>query len=448
MIIRNTEPFFRWRAFRAWFPVFLFVTYWLNSYLNYHFGFLVREPLQAQTHIFLWSSMLLFVYGYALGLGKPKRMLVRDNLRVWAINKELLVHLKWLLWITFIGAAGMIVDRVLSGSGSIQQTLEETEFVREEFMGGTTLLTTICMALFLVQFVALSAYFLAGATGFKMPRYCGVLVYGVFALLCFNSFLSTNRGNFFAVLTYVFFMIFYVEGSTIKEFIVRRKYFYLRVAGVVFTTLALIYFFWVSRNRSSEDWLEHIAQYSYRDKDRYGLYQMNLEDNDVSAFLLTYSYVSEGYQYIDLFITQADAFHFSPLILVGNRTVRQFTRFLPKSIRDKKFTAVERGNYWRQSAGLSLYGWPTVWGWNLAAFGYVGGVIFMFLYGIWLGYCSGQFLRYANAGALMVCFANYSILMHSFNSLGGDVMHQFAIFVGVLILITHQKKHRRAIIRY
>jgi hypothetical protein len=443
VITKKTESFFRWRTFRAWFPVILFVAYWLNSYLNYHFGFLVSEPLQVKTHIYLWSSMLLFGFGYTLGLGKPKRVLVRDCPQVWAMNKELLVILKLLLVIVFIGTSGMIADRILSGAGSIQQTLEETEFVRAEFMSGTTLMTTLSMALFMFEFIALALYFLAVATEYKIPKHCHILVYGTFALLCFNSFLSTNRGNFFAVVTYVLFMLFYVQGARIREIMLARRYFVLRIGGMAFVVLALFYFFWISRHRSSSDWLESMETYNFSDRDRYGLYQMEFAANDVSSFLLTYSYACEGYQYIDLFVTKADPFYFSPLLLIGNRTIRQITRFMPKGIRDRKFSAVERGNSWRESAGLSSYGWPTVWGWNLAAFGYVGAVIFMFLYGWWLGYCSGQFLRFANAGALMICFANYSILMNSYNSLGGDIPHQLAIFTGTYILITSQRKQSR-----
>lgn len=440
MVTNAQRSFFRWTWFRAWFPVLFFLAYWANSYFNYHFGLLIRDPLMPQTYFYLWGSMALFILGYAIGLGRPKRVMVGHSTQVWRLNENVFKYLGLLMWVTFIGAIGLVVDRLLSGAGSVAKTLKETEFVRQEYASNTTIGTTISMALYAFSFVTYSTYFLAVATRYAMPKYYHLMIYGTYVALCFSSFLTANRGNFFSVFTYVAFMIFYVQGSSLKEFLFTKRYRIFRITGIVFVILAFVYFFFISRYRSTEDGLVSDASY-YRPVDRYGLYKMNFDEHDITAFLTTYTYMTEGYQYVDAFLKKAPFVSFRPSMLIGVRTLRQFWRFLPGGF-ERDLSAVRVGNTWRLEDGMSIYGWPTIWGWNLAMFGYFGAVLFMFCYGWWLGYCSGLFLRFASLGALMVCFANYSVLMNSYNSLGGDVFHQVAIFVGVWVLVSTYK-HRR-----
>lgn len=440
MITNAQRSFFRWTWFRAWFPVLFFLAYWINSYLQYHFGLLIREKLALETYVYLWSSMLLFVIGYAQGLGRQHIEKIMVPSEGYAQNIRIFKKLNWLLWITFIGVVGLVADRLLSGAGSIEKTIHETAYVRQEFVENTTLFTTISMAVYSFSFVAYAAYFLAVAVGFRVKRSSHLLVYGSFLLLCFVSFLSVNRGNFFSIVTYILFFVIYVKGSRLKELLFSNQYQVLRLIGICFIATALVYFFFISRYRSTEDGLVSTASY-YRDIDRYGVYRLNFDEHNVTAFLLTYTYMSEGYQYIDAFLKHAPAFAFRPSMLVGSRVMRQVWRFFPDD-HVKELSAVIVGNQWRRDDGLSVYGWPTVWGWNLSMFGYVGGPLFMFLYGWWLGFCSGQFLKYAKMGALLISFANYSILMNSYNSLGGDIPHQVAIAVGVWLLLSDKTRHQ------
>ena len=441
MVTNAQRSFFRWTWFRAWFPVLFFLVFWTNSYFNYHFGLLIRDPLMPQTHFYLWGSMLLFVMGYAIGLGRPKRVVVEHSVQVWRLNASVFKYLKWLMWITLIGAVGLIADRLLSGAGSITKTLEETEFVRQEYAGNTTVGTTVSMALYAFSFVTYATYFLAVATRYAMPRYYHWIIYGTYLSLCLSSFLTANRGNFLSVFTYVAFMIFYVQGSGIREFLLTKRYRMFRTVGIAFVALALVYFFFISRYRSTEDGLVSDASY-YRPADRYGLYQTNFDEYDITAFLTTYTYMTEGYQYIDAFLKKSSVFAFRPSMLVGSRTMRQFWRFLSEGF-ERELAAVRVGNMWREEDGMSIHGWPTIWGWNLAMFGYVGALVFMLCYGWWMGYCSGLFLRFSNLGALMVCFANYSVLMNSYNSLGGDIFHQVSIFAGVWVLLNIRSLQQR-----
>lgn len=431
--MKNTadRSFARWTVFRAWFPVLLFALFWVNSYLNYHFGLFIRNPLRLQTHLFIGASMLAFLGGYGFGLGRPRRLLLRGPQQVWVANSGVFRSLKWLTLLTLLGACGLIVDIFVSGAGSIARTLQETENVREMFAGKTTPITTISMAFYSLAFVTYAAYYLACATHFPLPRFCHVAIYATYACLCLQSFLTANRGNFFAVITYLLFMLFYVQGESVRAVLFDARYRKWRLGLIAFTVLSLAYFIFISYHRTSEGGRTSAA-YRYRPDDRYGLYSRDMDEENVTALLLTYGYMTEGYPYIDYFITKAPAFAFRPRALFGTRTLRQFNRIVPWEL--KRPEALNIGDSWRMKGGLSLYGWPSIWGWNLAMFGYIGGVVFMLLYGWWLGFCSGTFLRYANVGALIVCFCNYSILMNSYNALGGDVYHQFSLIAGYAIM--------------
>ncbi len=390
------------------------------------------------------GSMRFSFLGMRSDWAAPRWFLWNHSSQVRRLNESVFKYLGLLMWVTFVGAIGLIVDRLLSGAGSIAKTLEETEFVRQEYAGNTTVGTTISMALYAFSFVTYTTYFLAVATRYVMPKYYHLYLWNLFDV-CFSSFLSANRGNFFSVFTYVAFMIFYVQGSNIKEFLFTRRYRIFRAIGIVFVTLAFVYFFFISRYRSTEDGLVSDASY-YRPVDRYGLYKANFDEYDITAFLTTYTYMTEGYQYVDAFLKKASFVSFRPSMLVGTRTLRQFWRFLPGGF-ERDLSAVRVGNMWRSEDGMSIHGWPTIWGWNLAMFGYFGAVMFMFCYGWWMGYCSGLFLRFSNLGALMVCFANYSVLMNSYNSLGGDVFHQVAVYIGVWVLVNTITRRRHMYLR-
>jgi len=437
----DNRTFYKWTWFRAWFPVLFFVAFWVNSYLNRNIGLLIRDPISLNTHIYLWVSMILFIVGYAIGLGKPKRILVQRNEQVWKINSMAFKWFKLLIWVTFIGCLGTIVDRILSGAGSIGATVNETEFVRTEMMENTTILTTLSMGLFMFAFMAFSIYFMAVATNYPMPNYYHWMIYGTYGMLCLTSVLIASRGFFLSVITYIAYMLFCVQGETLLGFIVKKKYFFIRLVSVSFIIFSLLYFIFISRYRGGEEGIKADTLFYYQPNDRYGLYKLDFDALNITAFLQTYSYMIEGYEYIDYFLEMSSPFAFRPAALLGGRMIRQIQRVVPEEYR-RPPAAVEVGNSWRSAAGMHLFGWPTVWGWNLPMFGYIGAPLFMLFYGMWMGYCSGIFLRFANIGALMVCFANYSILMNSFNSLGGDVYHQIAIWVGIVWMYKINKQTR------
>jgi len=98
---------------------------------------------------------------------------------------------------------------------------------------------------------------------------------------------------------------------------------------------------------------------------------------------------------------------------------------------------------WRTAEDLTFAGWASIFGWNLAMFGYIGGVIFMFLLGWGIGACSGRFLRSYEVSGLLICYAGYCVLMQSYNSIGGDICHHLAIWYGLYLIFTARKTAAR-----
>lgn len=435
-MIGSNRQFFKNGNFRAWIPVFFFIAYWLNSYFHYQFGLLIRDPLRVQTHLYLVINLIVFIIMYRAGLGDNYRScVVQRNEDVWRLNSRFFRYIPLLCVIVFISWCAMIADRFITGAGSITKTLEETAWVREEMV--LSPLTTFSMLFNIWQVVYLALYFLALASRFPIKRWVHILTWGVFLLMCFNAFLSANRGAFFTVVQYMVFLLLYVKGESIKNVLFKNSYLVIRIVVVLFCVVALSYFQFISRHRGDEGGLRAYS-YDQKERDRYGLFKSNTDELDMAAFFVTYSYMSEGYQYIDLFLRHAPPFYFYPFDLLGERVMRQFRRVFPQIPEDLK--CIQIGNGWRRSAGFNLYGWPTIWGWNLCMFGYIGSVIFIGLLAWWIGWCSKMFLRYKDVSYLIICLAWYLNLMVSFNNIWGDVHHHLAFLLGFILILGAKRR--------
>lgn len=436
----SQKDFARWSWFRTWFPALFFIVYWLQSFAQYYFGFLINPALSPATTFYLITAMALFIIGYACGLGGPRRVMVVDPCAAYQMNKKYLSKTNWLLLCLSIGVVGLIIGLYINGAGSIDNTLNNTSAVREEITYKMTPITTLAMCFYLPAFMALAFfYFKSSLCGARNLKWQYLVVTGIYLLLCFQSFLSANRGNFFTVITYLAFDIFYVKGVRFWKVVTGLRWLWLRCVLLGFVCVAFAYFFFISRHRGDDGGLKGYG-IDYRLRDRYGLYQwFPADEMDISAFFLAASYACTGYDLIELFVKNSDYFAFRPSMLIGGRTLRQINRFLPESCY-LRVTASEVGTAWKLQANANLYGWPTIWGWNMPIFGYIGSMVFMLILGILMGNASGTFLRYANVGALLVCFSLYEILMTSYNGWGGDVTHQFAFWLGLIIMC---KENRR-----
>ena len=438
MMNDTNRQFFKVGAFRAWVPVIFFIGYWLNSYFHYQFGLLIRDPLRPQTHIYFIANLIVFILMYRLGIGVQQTCMLKQDEEVWSLNRAVFRYIPVLCAIVSLAYIVRICDRFMTGAGSIVKTLEETEFVREEITASP--LTTIAMLFSVWEVIYWAIYFLALASRYPMKRWIHILSLGIGLSMCFLSFLSANRGNFFVVCQYIAFYLLYAKGARIKDLLWKNNYLVLRVSLIAFIAIAITYFFFISRYRGSEDGLRAYSR-GYKEYDRYGLFQTNVDELDLSAFFLTYTYMSEGYQYIDLFLRRGDPFYFRPLDLVGGRVLRQFRRVIP--LIPERPQSVEIGNSWRESAGYNTHGWPTIWGWNICMFGYIGGVMFMGFLAYWLGWCSQMFLKTRDVTYLITCLAWYLCLMNSFNSIWADVGHYLAYWVGFVMILNAKRRWLR-----
>jgi hypothetical protein len=135
---------------------------------------------------------------------------------------------------------------------------------------------------------------------------------------------------------------------------------------------------------------------------------------------------------VDQFVLRAPPFAFDPIPLVGGRMLDQVRKIMP----DYNPRSILLGEQWQMEAGISLASWPSMLGWNLAQFGYVGAVLFMAALGWFYARTARHYLIYFDAGSAILNFAIFGMLSMSFNSFGGDIPHTVAFAAGLYLLVS------------
>ncbi len=419
-----TRPSSGARTLQDWFPALPFLAYWIGTFLLYEFGPIINAPLRPQTYVYILGGLACFAASYAAGM-KGRRPQTPPDL-----EREVESAHTWLQWTApaaLIGTAGLVADRLLSGAGSVSRTLTETEFVREEFGFNTTWITTLSVAPYCLSLVCLAAYFLC-LKHRRLPRAMHLMVFAQLALIAYNAFLSVNRGVFLWLLTYGVFYIFFVRGTSVRTFLSSRAFRATRIAFVAFFVASMLYMYFIARYRNSEMYLTYLASTEVT-TERY-----TLEDIDVStagALISLIGYGTHEYNFIDAFLERAEPLAFNPGYLAGSRVLDQVRRFDPSFETQAETTA----RVWINDAGLPPYAWPSVFGWLLTMFGYVGAPVFLVLLGFACGRLVRTYLATGALGALVLVFCLYTALNMSFNWIGGDLQQNTGYLVGAVLLL-------------
>jgi len=416
------------RAFRSWFPVLPFIVYWIATLLLREFGPIIHDELRPATYVYVVGGLAGFIWAYASGLGRVKpRSPTRSP-------EETGLAQKWLFWTApaaLAGTAGLVLDRLLSGAGSLSRTLYETEYVRDEFAANTTWITTLSVAPYCFSLVSLAAYFACLRHG-RVSRFLHALILLQMALLAFNTFLAANRGVFFWLLTYWVFYVFFVRGSSVGEFVRSRALRTTRFAFVAFLVVAVGYIYFIARYRNSEMYLSYLVSTELNSQ-RYSL--PDLDTPALGALIHLIQYGTHEYTFIDAFLERAEPLAFNPGYLLGSRILNQVRRFAPTYETQGEITAGQ----WMSEAGLPPWAWPSVFGWLLAMFGYIGAPAFLALLGFACGRLSRSFLSTGSFGALVLVFCLYTALNMSFNWIGGDFQQNTGYVVGIALLASRRQ---------
>lgn len=429
--------FFKVTLFRAWFPALPFIGYWMITFLLYEFGPIINPQLNAFTYFYFFLSMTLFVLGYKKSLNFQRCFpieLSNDWLKV--INGYSRRWLRFLAPVAFMGALGFPLDRIMSGAGSFSKTLYETQYVREDQIP-TTFLTTLSVIPYSFAFIVIALYFYCHMMRWKVSRFSSFCFWGILGMLCLNAFLSTNRGNFFWVVMYLLFWLYFVQGESLTSWTVIRKHRTLKYVILGLFVFVFIYSFFIAKNRSSSLYLQYEAQIYFHD-DRYGLFNSQIDSKTLAAGLQLFTYGTHQYEFIDAFLMKADPFAFRPSMLLGGRLLSQVERVVPGYVPG----AVAVGREWVRSAGLPPFAWPSVFGWALVIFGYVGAPLFFLLLGWLYGSSVGHFLRHLDAASLILILCMYAALNMSFNWIGGDFTNNMGYIVGLSLLCSARRKLR------
>lgn len=420
---------------RVWFPVLPFIAYWIFFFTVYHIGIVIRPPLHANTYFYFLSGLLAFILGYHIATCRVVGARVHhDPYGVQVTDWRARRYATVLLPIALLGGGIAVVDKLVSGAGSFSRTLEETEIARE-YMGQTSLLTTVSVIPSMAMYIALACYFRAIGSRTRVPLMVSLMAAGVLGLLLVNSFLSVNRGQFFWVFSYLLYYAFFVKGRRIREVVFEKRVFGLRNLMLAFAVMASVYIVFIAGNRSSEAWNRSVVS-NASGGDRYGV--LGVIDNPklAASVVSMESYGTHGFEYIDVWMQNADYLAFSPAFLLGGRFGDQIRRFNPYYQED----ALRLGNSWSYQNGLRLFpvGWPSVFGFLLPMFGCVGGVLFLGFLGFVNGRLVRAYLLDGSLGALVIGLALYAALNMSFSWIGGDFSHNCAYVVGVWMIFSER----------
>ena len=416
------------RTLQEWFPALPLLIYWTGTLLLYEYGPVINSPLRAQTYAYILGGLACFGFSYAAGLGGRRPGSPRFQQREVAFAET---WLRWTAPLALFGSAGLVADRLLSGAGSLSRTLAETEYVREEFVANTTWLTTISVAPYTLSLVSIAAYFVC-LKHHRVSRSLNLMILAQMALLAYNAILSVNRGVLLWLLTYWIFYLFFVQGTSVRAFLVSRAYRATRIALVLFVVASVGYMFFIARYRNSEMYLRYLASTEVVDE-RYGL--ADIDAPAAGALISLVGYGTHEFVFIDAFLERAEPLAFFPGFLVGSRVLDQIRRFDPEFETQAEIT----GRLWINDAGLPPFAWPSVFGWLLAMFGYVGAPVFLALLGFVYGRLVRTYVVSRTFGAMVLVFCLYTALNMSYNWIGGDLPQNVGYIVGAALLVWRQR---------
>lgn len=425
------DSFFQITRLRIWFPVLPFIVYWVSAFLLYHFGPLSLPLLSPGTYLYLAVSFFGFVFCYRLAVGRVPQTNGMGAQRLAEEHQTTKLLMYIFLTLGFIGCAGFVVDRLYSGAGSVAKTLTETQFVRTESVAGTTWVTTVSVAPYSFLLAGLALYFYFSALRAPMNVLAHLTAWGSMGLLCFNAFLSVHRGNFFWVLTYIVFYYLFVKGERLRTLLWNKRYFFQRLLVSAFIVITVVYVFFIAVMRHEERGLKTAAD-RWIQHSRFDIERFEIGKRELGAALQLVYYGTHQLEFTDAFLQHSHALAFYPEMLAGGRILDQINKFDPFYVPPSREIAM----MWIEDAGLPRSAWPSVFGWLLVMFGFVGAPIFMMLLGLICGWMTRRFLVHFDPGSLIICLCLYGALNMSFNWIGGDFPHNMGYLVGAIMIAT------------
>ncbi|MRR30906.1 oligosaccharide repeat unit polymerase, partial [bacterium] len=416
-------------ASRMWMPVVPFLVFWAIAFAMYEIGPLVNPRLAPETYAYLLSAVGALVVGYLLAV-KTKNQVRASQSRRETRRAQVLV--RWTAPVSAIGTAGLVLDRLLSGAGSVSKTIFETQSVRDFEAQNTTIITTISVAPYSLSFVAIACFFYCKGAHVQISRVTTWSIYTQIALVAFNAFLTANRGSFFWIATYWLFYWLFVRSNTIRSWL-RTMRPRERIVYLLFVIVGVVYSIFIARNRNSDDYLSWLAR-SARENARFDT--GNYEEATVGTFVGLLTYGTHQFEYVDAFLERAEPLAFRPILLIGGRTLDQVRRVDPSFGRG----AEDLAHRWIFEAGLSPYGWPSVFGWPLAMFGSIGAVAFFGLLGWTFGAVVKRYVTRREVGMLIVAFCLFQAMNMSFAWIGGDTTHNVGYATGLFMAVSSGKR--------
>jgi hypothetical protein len=411
-------------AFHKWFPVLPFLLYWLVSFIAYEFGPFIYPTLSICTYVYFFAMLAGFIIAYGFGLiamsvSVAKRTTVNNPLPLKILDVASLF--------AFIGTLLFVVDRFASGAGSFDLVLNEMSKIRDEYAANTTWITTIAVLPQSLRLTAFAAYFYCLMNHASIKRKTHVMIFGILLLDTINMILTASRGILFWNITYLLFYLLFCKRMPVFKTIFSFKYKMAKTLFVLAILISISYFYFVARNRTIESTLEYLGEKSAASW-KYPSVIGRFDYATIGASEQLFSYLTHGFQYVDVFLKNAEVIHFDPLSAMGLRVTNQLKRLFP----DYEPRAVTVGIKWENTEGLNTTGWPSIFGWPLAMFGVLGSMCFFLLLGFTCGIIVSNYFITNNFGWFVLTFVVFTSLNGSFDW----ILRDFEQYVAITLAMT------------
>lgn len=367
----------------------------------------------------------LFLFFYYLGLKCTKSCHTHKSEFIAPLS-----ILKWTSLFAFMGTLLFVFDRINSGAGSLDLVANEMANLREDFAKNTTWLTTIAVIPQSFRLLAFASYFFCLLKDVKIPKLNHLMIFGIIVLDIINMVLTASRGTLFWTITYLFFYLVFCKRLSLVNLILSKKYLIYNIIIFVAIVLSFSYFYFVANNRTVENALAFSGKQASSSM-RYPSLFEKMDYASIGTIHQLNSYLTHEFEYVNVFVKEAELVYFDPIGALGIRVIVQINRFFPEYIVPSWVRALK----WYESAGLNPSGWPSIFGWPLAEFGLLGTVFFFVALGFISGKCVGSYFKTKEFGWFALTFLVYVCLNMSFSWILTDFDQYMCLFFAVILIM-------------
>lgn len=407
-----------------WFPVLPFIIYWLSSIFLYEFGPFNTPDISISTILYILLCIFLFSYAYG------KKINVNNySYKKLIISRPVLLklkkHLNYFIFFSMIGNVLFVIDKYITGAGSIDLVINEFQYIREDYVKNTSILTTIAVIPQSLRLCAIGLWFYFRYLNIKISKINNIMIILSFLFELFNMVISANRGSlYWDIMLFVFYLIF-IQRYKALDIINPIKNMKLIIIIIFIFSIFYSYSTWVAENRVEESTAVFLGEKADN------LLKSNT-DMDVKAVGSSYQlfyYLTHGITNFNLLIDDAPVINIDVIASLGGRFKSQLQKIFPNY---ENYSDVIIFNSYSKH-GIEISEWASVFGVATFYFGIIGAPIFFYTLGAYCSKVLNEWFKYQFAGYLIIIVVIYIGMCSSFSWFVRDFDQIIGIIYGIYI---------------